>query len=139
MKELYLQAKDDMLSTILNTPVSQSAIYKGVKIEVTDESVRVMNTKLNGDYYRDVTPEQMEVFTSGGWRLGVYNVCVDNYNRTLNRIARLIQDELGRRNNIKHYNALKEFRYSIMIKYSDVIKLRDNELNKQNGKLETSI
>ena len=139
MKELYLQARKDMLSTILDTPESQSAIYKGVKIEMVDDKVTVLNTKLNGDYYREVTPEQMSVFETDGWRVGVYNVCVDNYNRTLNRIARLIQDELGRRNNIKHYNALKEYRYSVMMRYSDVIKLKDNELNKQHGELETSI
>ena len=139
MKELYLQARKDMLSTILDTPASQSAIYKGVKIEMVDDKVTVLNTKLNGDYYREVTPEQMSVFETEGWRVGVYNVCVDNYNRTLNRIARLIQDELGRRNNIKHYNALKEYRYSVMMRYSDVIKLKDNELNKQHGELETSI
>lgn len=139
MKELYLQARKDMLSTILNTPDSQSAIYKGVKIEMIDDTVMVLNTKLNGDYYKEVTPEQMKVFETGGWRLGVYNVCVDNYNRTLNRISELIQYELGRRNNVKHYNALKEYRYNVMIRYSDVIRLRDNELNKQHGKLEAGI
>lgn len=123
-EEVFNQASIDALATKLVTPYSVSYIYKGVKIENTDGDIKIYNTKILGDDYTEVSESQYEVFYNFGFRVGVYNVCIFNYNVSLNGIQSKIRIELTNRNNQKHYQSMKSQRIYIMNKYTEILKLK---------------
>jgi nitrogen regulatory protein PII-like uncharacterized protein len=126
MKQIiFEEAYNDILSVRVTTPVSTSLIYRGVKVENVEGNIRILNMNRGGDFYKEVTPEQYEVFFKKGFRKGVYEVCLDNYKRALDMLSIKIRNEVSKRNNVKHYEALKEYRNTIMNKISETIKLNE--------------
>ena len=123
-QKIFDEAYDDILSVRLTTPSSISLIYRGVKVENVDGNIRVLNTHRGGDFYREVTPEQYNIFFEKGFRNGVYEVCLDNYKRALDMLSVKIRNEVSKRNNVKHYESLKEYRNTIMSKINEVNKLK---------------
>ena len=124
-QRIFEEAYNDGLSVRVTKPDSISLIYRGIKVENIDGNIRVLNMNRGGDFYREITPEQYNVFFEKGFRRGVYDVCLDNYKRTLNMISLKIRNEVSSRNNVKHYEALKEYRNTIMNKISETIKLNE--------------
>lgn len=124
IQDIFKQAETDSLSTRLVAPESVSYIYKGVKIEDKGGDIKIYNTKIPGDYYTEITEDQMQVFLELGFRLGVYNVCIYNYNNSLESIQSTIMNELTGRNNQKHYRSMKGQRSYIMNKYTEILKLK---------------
>ncbi len=123
-QEIFNQAYNDRLGVRVTTKDSVSVIYRGVKVENKDNNVRVLNMALNGDFYMEITDEQYKIFFEHGFRRGVYEVCMENYKRTLETLSQDIRKEVSKRNNVKHYDALKEYRNTIMNKISEVINLK---------------
>lgn len=129
MKELiWSQATKFHPATRLNTPQYKSMIFKGIKIENTDGDIKILNTKLNGDFYQEVSEAEYEVFYSVGFEKGCYEVCLSNYRRSLNTIIRSIRDEIGNRNNQKHYQYLKTMRVNLMDKYTNILKIKHGSI-----------
>ena len=124
-QRIFEEAYNDGLSVRLTTPVSTSLIYRGVKIENVEGNIRILNMNRGGDFYREITPKQYEVFFEKGFRKGVYEVCLENYKRALDMLSLKIRNEVAKRNNVKHYEALKEYRNTIMNKISETIKLNE--------------
>lgn len=122
--QVFNQAYNDRLGVRITTKDSVSVIYRGVKVENKDNNVRVLNMALNGDFYMEITDKQYKVFFEHGFRRGVYEVCMENYKRTLETLSQDIRKEVSKRNNVKHYDALKEYRNTIMNKISEVINLK---------------
>lgn len=125
-QRIFEEAYNDGLSVRLTTPDSISLIYRGVKVENVDGNIRILNMHKGGDFYKEVTPEQYEAFFEKGFRRGVYDVCLDNYKRALDMLSLKIRNEVSKRNNVKHYEALKEYRNTIMNKINEVNKLKCN-------------
>lgn len=125
-QRIFEEAYNDGLSVRLTTPDSISLIYKGVKVENVDGNIRILNMNRGGDFYKEITPEQYNVFFEKGFRKGVYDVCLDNYKRALDMLSLKIRNEVSKRNNVKHYEALKEYRNTIMNKINEVNKLKCN-------------
>lgn len=123
-EEIFNQAKTDSLATRLVTPVSVSYIYKGIKIENREGDIAIYNTKIPGDSYTEISEDQYQVFFDYGFRMGVYNLCIFNYNCSLNGIQTKIRTELTNRNNQKHYHSMKSHRTYIMNKYTEILKLK---------------
>jgi hypothetical protein len=122
-QRIFEEAYNDGLSVRLTTPDSTSLIYRGVKIENVDGNIRILNMNRGGDFYKEITPDQYNVFFEKGFRNGVYDVCLDNYKRALDMLSLKIRNEVSKRNNVKHYEALKEYRNTIMNKINEVNKL----------------
>ena len=122
-QRIFEEAYNDGLSVRLTTPDSISLIYRGVKVENVDGNIRILNMNRGGDFYKEITPEQYNVFFEKGFRKGVYDVCLDNYKRALDMLSLKIRNEVSKRNNVKHYEALKEYRNTIMNKINEVNKL----------------
>ena len=122
-QKIFEEAYNDILSVRVTTPVSTSLIYRGIKVENVEGNIRILNMNRGGDFYREVTPEQYKVFFEKGFRKGVYDVCLDNYKRALDMLSLKIRNEVSKRNNVKHYEALKEYRNTIMNKINEVNKL----------------
>lgn len=125
-QRIFEEAYNDGLSVRLTTPVSTSLIYRGVKVENVEGNIRILNMHKGGDFYKEVTPEQYNAFFEKGFRKGVYDVCLDNYKRALDMLSLKIRNEVSKRNNVKHYEALKEYRNTIMSKINEVNKLKCN-------------
>lgn len=123
-EEIFNQAMTDSLATRLVTPVSVSYIYKGIKIENREGHIAIYNTKIPGDNYTEISEDQYQVFFDHGFRMGVYNLCIFNYNCSLNGIQTKIRTELTNRNNQKHYHSMKSQRTHIMNKYTEILKLK---------------
>jgi hypothetical protein len=123
-EQIFEQAYSDRLGVKITTPDSVSVIYRGVKVENKDGKARVLNMSLNGDFYKEITQDQYDIFLKYGFRRGVYEVCMTNYKRTLEMLSKSISNEVSKRNNVKHYEALKEYRNTIMTKITDTLKLK---------------
>jgi len=122
-QRIFDEAYNDGLSVRVTTPNSISLIYRGVKVENMDGSIRILNMHKGGDFYKEITPSQYKVFSEKGFRRGVYEVCLDNYKRALDMLYIKIRNEVASRNNVKHYDALKEYRNTIINKINEVNKL----------------
>lgn len=107
-----------------------SIIYMGIKIERKDNDVRLINTKKGGNFYKEITDEQYDMFFENGFLLGVYNVVKVNTERSLNVVTETINEELTGTRNEKKYEYLKTKRMNLMNKLTDIIKLIENENNK---------
>ena len=123
-QEIYNQAYNDGLSIRITTKDSVSLVFRGVKVENKNDNIRILNMGKGGDFYREVTPEQYKIFFDKGFRQGVYEVNTSNYKDTLDMLSTKIRNEVASRNNLKHYNMLKEYRNMIMNKLTEVIKLK---------------
>jgi len=108
----------------------ESIIYMGIKIEKNGNDVRLINTKKGGNFYKEVTDEQYDMFFENGFLIGVYNVVKANTERSLNIVTETINEELTGTRNEKKYEYLKTKRMNLMNKLTDIIKLIENENNK---------
>jgi len=97
------ELKRDILVYAKNYPIQLLEI-------VNDPSLKLQST--------------VSLFFDKGFRKGVYEVNSSNYNDTLNMLSTKIRNEVASRNNLKHYNMLKEYRNMIMNKLTEVIKLK---------------
>ena len=122
-QQIWEQAEKDVLATRLVTPDSTSMIFKGVKIINQDGDIKILNTKKGGDFYKEVTEQQYEEFFELGFRQGAYRVAIANYMHSLSILTYKIRDEIGHRNNQKHYLALKTMRQNLMNKITETKKL----------------
>ena len=122
-QQIWEQAEKDVLATRLVTPDSTSMIFKGVKIINQDGDIKILNTKQGGDFYKEVTEQQYEEFFELGFRQGSYRVAIANYMHSLSILTYKIRDEIGHRNNQKHYLALKTMRQNLMNKITETKKL----------------
>jgi hypothetical protein len=123
MEQVFKQASRDELSTRLTTPISESYIYKGVKIIKDEDGIRVLNTKVNGDYYQEVTKEEYAIFEKNGWRTGCYLVATSNNRKALNIISEKIQEEIKTMKNLKRYNMLVRYREVVINRFVTTLEL----------------
>jgi len=123
MEQVFKQASLDGISTRLTTPISESYIYKGVKIIKDEDGIRVLNTKFNGDYYQEVTDEEYVIFEKNGWRTGCYIVATSNNRKALNIISEKIQEEIKTMKNLKRYNMLVRYRDVVIHRFVTTLEL----------------
>jgi hypothetical protein len=131
LQEIFEQARRVRKAVRLRTPTSDSMIYRGIKIEKTEDRVVIYNTRLSGDFYKEISQQEYEVFYRYGFLFGVYTICIQNYRVILNKLAVKIRNEVGNRNNQRHYNALKQYRNTVMNKFTDTLKLIQDENRRQ--------
>ena len=96
LKEVYKQAEEDKGSANLNSLVYGARINRAIKIVKcyeTDEVI-ILNTTLGGDYYKEITKEQYNIFKEKGWLFGIYVVSLSNYRRKLMRLEGRIKSNL---------------------------------------------
>lgn len=125
---IFEQAHRDAFSTRLTTEDSVSYIRKGIKIENKDGETKIYNTKFKDGFYTELTPEEYELFHLNGWRIGCYMMAIKNYRRSLDNISNKIIVEINNRKNRRHYISLKETRAEIMTRFTETLKLLQNEI-----------
>ena len=122
LQEIYREAVEDSYGVSLDGPGYESRIMFGVKIvqDIPTKEVEIINTLQGGDYYKLLSESELDNFLSGGWRYGVYQLCLSNYRNKLNLIEQRIQKEINGRASAKQVGLLKAQRKRIMNKYTDI-------------------
>ena len=94
----------------------------GIKIVKYDEddSIVIYNTSKGGDYYRELTEEQYDMFFKQGWKVGVLKMALERYTNKLTLIEKKIKEEINGRNNANYLNFLKETRTQTLNNYYNV-------------------
>ena len=88
LKEIFNQAKSDEFSAVLDGEEFEARLLSGIRIEQNKTSLDTIihNTTLGGDFYKEITTEEYEIFYQKGWRSGVFVLCLSNYRRKLEMI-----------------------------------------------------
>jgi hypothetical protein len=139
--EIFNQAKEDEFSAILDGDDFEARILSGIRIEQekgTQQTI-IHNTTMGGDFYREITPEQYEMFYKKGWKIGVYVLSLSNYRRKLEMIESNIKREVNTRKNAKHIMNLKASRERIMNSYSKVNKKLNKIIKQQTNEIKIEI
>ena len=133
LQEIYREAVEDSYGVSLDGPGYESRIMFGVKIvqDIPTKEVEIINTLQGGDYYKPLSENELDNFLSGGWRYGVYQLCLSNYRNKLNLIEQRIQKEINGRASAKQVGLLKAQRKRIMNKYTE-INFKLNNYNNDN-------
>jgi hypothetical protein len=127
MEEIFRQAAADLFTTRLATKDSVSYIRKGIKMENKNQEIKIYNTKFGNDFYTELTEQEYELFLTKGWKIGCYMMALKNHRRSLERLSKKIITEVNQRKNHRHYNALKEGRSNIMERFTETLKLLQDE------------
>lgn len=95
--DIFNEALADDSACDLDTPTSMARLLLGVKIVRDNETgvVKIYDTS-RSSFYREVSPEEREVFSKSGWRAGVLEVFNTRYGR---RLAKLWTDITNEKNN----------------------------------------
>lgn len=120
LEELFEQACVDNLATILDSPTYQARLVYGCKIikENDTGNIIIQDTTKGGDFYRQLSEEELDIFVDNGWRYGVYIIALDSYKRKLDTIEKSIRREMNGRQNPKIITSLKSHRSRILNKYN---------------------
>lgn len=131
MEKIWNEAQADLFSTRLATMESVSYIRKGIKMEKKDGDIKIYNTKFGNDFYTELTDEEYEIFLLRGWKIGCYMMSLKNCKRSLETISKKIVTEINQRKNARHYNALKESRTNVMQRFTETLKLLQDEAKRE--------
>lgn len=96
LEEIYESASRDVYSVRLDGIDYEAFLLYGIKIVHYHKNgkIEILNTSRNGEYYQEVNPLEYEEFVINGWRLGVYEVAIKNYNRKLDLINEKISEDI---------------------------------------------
>tara|TARA_R110000822_G_scaffold28198_2_gene83908 strand:- start:1830 stop:2240 length:411 start_codon:yes stop_codon:yes gene_type:complete len=129
IEDIWQQVSTSPGNVPLTTVKGKSYFYKGLKVQKIKDEIKIYNTKKRGDYYSEVTSEQLNSFLEHGLRYGSYVVLLDNYQYSINAYTERLKTEVNVRNNAKHFLALKEARDNIIKKYAQIRKMKNQLIN----------
>ncbi len=134
IKDIVLQAVADQ-KTIKNVlPKGMSVIGRGCKIQQFDDKTEILNLGKGGDYFKECTPNEYDMFFEHGWLIGSKLVQINNTLHKLNIIEDRIKTEMNTRKNDKHIQNLKSRRETLLNKYTNYKQELNSIKSKQNGK-----
>ena len=116
---LFDQAKKISSAIYSKTSKMESVMYSGAKIQKFPDKIEILNMGKGGDYIKECTEEEYDIFFKYGWSIGADNVMLNNYNFKLRLILEKIKQEVNTRKNDKHIQNLKNRREKILQKYTE--------------------
>ena len=124
LTQVFQQAIEDDACGGLDSLDCRARILNGIKIVEDNETkeVVILNTTIGGDYYREISVAEYEVFKAKGWRYGLNVLSLSNYRRKLDNVEDRIKKELNGRKSTKNIANAKANRQRIMENYSRVSK-----------------
>jgi hypothetical protein len=122
LEYIFQEAVEDRETGNLDGLEYKARLLRGIKIIKDNETkeVVIFNTTVGGDFYKEITDEQYNLFFDNGWKIGVYVISLSNYRRKLVSIERRIQEELMGRKNAKSIKLSKSRRLKILKNFSEV-------------------
>jgi len=130
LEEIYHQANKDLGSHQFSHSGKTGIIKLGFILNKYRSSIEILNTARGGDYYKELTQEEYDIFTLNGWKLGVLLISMGNYLRKLSMIEDRIKNEINTRKNDKYIQGLKGSREKILHLYS-IRKQQIKSINEQ--------
>ena len=118
LEDLYNQASLDEKSVEIPQPLGSCIIANGVKIQRFSDRIEILNMNKGGGYYKEMTPEEYELFFRYGWKAGGLALSIENCLHKLGLIEGQIQNELNTRKNDKHMHGLKSRRSTLLLKHA---------------------
>ena len=87
-------AKADHSSINLDGTDHEARMQLGVKIVryTEDDKVEIYNTSKGGDYYKELTRDEVKIFIEKGWRYGIYVISLSNYRSKLDSLKEAIKN-----------------------------------------------
>lgn len=127
LNDIWLQAYNDSYAISLNGNGYESRVVYGVKI-VRDNAtghIQILNT-MRGEYYHELSSDELDIFYQHGWRYGIYSLNLTNYLQKLESIKECIKAEVNGLNRLRKVKVLKSNRDLMLNKYNTI----NNKLNK---------
>ena len=118
IEDIWKQAEQDGMSAKTMMPKGECILGMGVKIQKFNNNIQILNTAKGGDYFKELSDDEYELFFEDGWKIGAINLALSNYSYKLNLIEQKIRTEVNTRKNDKHIQNLKNKRENILNKYS---------------------
>ena len=127
LEQIYSQALNSSYPPVItSTPTGQSIIKSGVKIQLFNDKIEILNMGKGGSYYQECNEKEYKFFADFGWKIGCLHMSVENCLYKLNLIETRIKSEVNTRKNDKHIKRLKNKRSAILVKYASY-KLKLNQ------------
>ena len=126
---LFDQARKIPSAIYNKTSKMESVMNSGAKIQKFSDKIEILNMGKGGDYFKECSEEEYEVFYKYGWSIGADNIMLNNYNFKLKLIQEKIKQEVNTRKNDKHIQNLKNRREKILQKYTERKIKFNNKLN----------
>ena len=133
LESVFEEAKLDEYSGVLDSRGVEARIVLAIKITRDRESgdVEILNTSKGGDYYKEISKDEYELFIKKGWRYGVYVLYLSNCRLKLNSIEIRIKEHIQESINTT-LEMLQTRRKVILNNYAKV----KNKLNQINNEQE---
>jgi hypothetical protein len=133
LESVFEEAKLDEYSGVLDSRGVEARIVLAIKITRDRESgdVEILNTSKGGDYYKEISKDEYELFIKKGWRYGVYVLYLSNCRLKLNSIEIRINEHIQESINTT-LEMLQTRRKVILNNYAKV----KNKLNQINNEQE---
>jgi hypothetical protein len=133
LNSVFEEAKLDEYSGVLDSRGVEARIVLAIKITRDRESgdVEILNTSKGGDYYKEISKDEYELFIKKGWRYGVYVLYLSNCRLKLNSIEIRINEHIQESINTT-LEMLQTRRKVILNNYAKV----KNKLNQINNEQE---
>jgi hypothetical protein len=124
LKEIYHQAQQDEECGVVDSLDYGARICRAIKIAqcYETEEVVIFNTTLGGDYYKEITKDEYDIFCKKGWKIGIYVLSLSNYRRKLLRIDDKIKTQITENKSAKSIKMFKQRRLNILTNFSEVSK-----------------
>lgn len=117
MHDTFKEALADPYATKMESSDTTEIIVYGIKLIKEGHTIKIYDTHKGGEYYKELTPKQYDIFRVKGWRGGVYEVRLKSYKEKLEYLEKRIVDELNGRNNENQLHNLKQSKQRIIENY----------------------
>ena len=96
LEDIWNQAKKDKDNSFFIGNDSLFTIQNGCKIErFNDGTIVIKNTRLGGDFYKNLTDAEYKVFLNDGWHMGTKFIELNTYKFQVDALNRIIQHRLA--------------------------------------------
>lgn len=139
LEDIFNQSLKDTYAILLDGEGYIARMVYGAKIIKDNDSgsIKILNTMKGGDYYKKLTPSELEVFFKEGWRCGAYALSLSNYRSKLDLIEQRIKEYITNKKSSKQIGILKSIREETLKKYSKINsklnQLNYGKINKESG------
>jgi len=136
LNSVFEEAKLDEYSGVLDSKGAEARIVLAIKITRDRESgdVEILNTSKGGDYYKEISKDEYELFIKKGWRYGVYVLYLSNCRLKLNSIEIRINEHI--QENIKTTLEMLQTRRKVILNNYAKVKNKLNQINNEQEHLQ---
>ena len=130
LKEIWEMAKEDSFTAALDFQGHEARLCYGIKIvyDISTKTITLFNTAKGGDFYQELSKDELDIFKANGWRAGVYLIALDTITEKLDLLEVKIQHEICAKNRHKQIKMYKATRENFLNSYRK-IKSKLNQLN----------